>query len=111
MSLGDIPAQLEPTPSLFRSTLYNPLTRLWRTAEASLPFGRYHSSVVQYGNTFLVVGGNIYPDSAANTDEILQFNPDEETWTVREERLSPARGSAMAVLGDPRSFVENGLCY
>ena len=51
-------------------------------------------TTVPFGDTFLIVGGDNY-DTAS--DQILQFDPDTESWIVREERLEQGRSAHFAM--------------
>lgn len=53
-------------------------TLVWRDGE---DLSVDYPSHVQFGNTFLVVGGT-------DSDAIYEFEPDSETWITRTERLS-----------------------
>ena len=72
-------------------------TDLWRPASNSLPDVLDSGTVVQLENTFIVVGGQKGSDREYQ-DTLLQFEPDSETWVVREERMRLARSSSYAAL-------------
>ena len=61
------------------------------------------SSSVQFGDTFLLVGG--YGD-VGNLDTIIEFDEAGDRWIVRNETLQTARSDHAAILM-PDS---NGIC-
>ena len=71
-------------------------TGQWRFS-TSLPSDLRLGQVIPFGNTFLIFGGRQGSDSTYSTDEILEFQPDTETWIVREERMSTPRSGFYAV--------------
>ena len=72
-------------------------TRLWSDGP-SLPLPSLEmASVVPYGRSFLVVGGN---GQAGSQDAIFQFDPDRLEWIEREERLPAGRHGMHAVFVD-----------
>ena len=73
-------------------------------SENSLPNYLRSGAVVPYGDTFLIVGGLNGPAYYNDSDEIWQFNPDDETWTVREERMSIPRAGHFAGLVDATRY-------
>ena len=76
----------------------------WRLASNSLPHYLREGEVVDIEDTFLIVGGYDGPLYDATTDEILQFNPDDETCTIREERLALGRTAHFAALVDGTKY-------
>ena len=76
--------------------IYDLETGLWRFS-TSLPSDLRLGQVIPFGNTFLIFGGRQGSDSTYSTDEILEFQPDTETWIVREERMSTPRSGFYAV--------------
>ena len=56
--------------------------------------------MVPYGSTFLIVGGRNGAGAGSEfySNDILQFDPDEESWIVREERLARRRYSHYAAI-------------
>ena len=75
--------------------IYDLTEETWREALNPLPFDLWLSSVVPFGDTFLAVGG-LRADGQRD-DRILEYQPDDESWMVREERLSEPK-SEMSVL-------------
>ena len=75
---------------------------LWRMSAHSLPHDLVFGQVVEFGDTFLVVCGKRFNDEK---DEILQFNPDDETWTIRTEKLSEGKIGFYAIMVD-ESFYD-----
>ena len=75
--------------------IYDLTEETWREALNPLPFDLWLSSVVPFGDTFLAVGG-LRADGQRD-DRILEYQPDDESWIVREERLSEPK-SEMSVL-------------
>ena len=61
-----------------------------RYANSPLPTDLNGMASVPYGNTFLLVGGECMDqcDPAVIKDEILHFDPDTETWLIREEKMT-----------------------
>ena len=80
--------------------IYDIASGTWRLSDQFLPHYLRESEVVQYGDTFLIVGGHDGDMYSDTSDEILQFNPDDETWLVREERLSSPRAGAYVAFVD-----------
>ena len=70
---------------------------IWRPGPK---FEFYDGASVQFGDTFLLVGGrqNVFPFSAS--DQIWQFNPDpsDESWVLRPETLKSAKYHTAAFL-------------
>ena len=60
-------------------------------AEAVLPTRLCFGNVVPFGDTFLIVGGDTQMGNERYTEEILQFDPDSESWIVRDERMTIGR--------------------
>ncbi len=60
------------------------------------------AATVQYGDTFLVVGG--FVPGAGQLSTILQYNPATEGWIELPGRLSTARDTVTAMLVEPESF-------
>ena len=54
--------------------------------------------VVTFENTLFFIGGSQGSAISDTTDEILQFEPDTETWIQREERMTTMRSSFFATL-------------
>ena len=82
--------------------IYDTDEGMWRVSAVPLPYPVQLGMVVPYGNSFLIVGG-YNGDSGGYEHRILQFNPEDETWTVRPERLAIGRQAAYA------AFVDDGL--
>ena len=80
-----------------RVLLYNVYEGVWTEGAYPLPYALLHGTVVQYGNTFLVVGG-LNTDDDIYESRILQFDPEDASWIVREELLHVARDAAYATL-------------
>ena len=78
-------------------------TEEWRRGGNDLPFWLSFAPTVQFGNTFFTVGRR-GREFDGQLDTIVQFNPDDETWTVREERLVTPRDSHLAVIVDGRKY-------
>ena len=64
--------------------------------------------MLPYGDTFLIIGGNDNLSFLDLTDEILQFNVEDESWTVREERLNRSRSEHYATWVDETRY--NNFC-
>ena len=62
------------------------------------PRGVTDASSVQFGDTFLVVGGKDANDEIL--DSIFEYDPENEEWIEREEKLTVARRDLAAVLVD-----------
>lgn len=56
----------------------------WRVGPV-LPGYIASSASIQYGDSFLLVGGE--GDGNPDGKSILEFNPDDEVWIIREEKL------------------------
>ena len=82
--------------------IYDIAAGTWRMSENPLPHPLMFGSTVPFGDTFLIVGGSVdvYETGLPPSDEVLQFNPNEETWTVREERLGCGRYGHFAAFVD-----------
>ena len=94
---GDI-AQYQDTVQI-----YDLSTGIWRIAVEPLIRDSYNGQVVQYMDTFLIVGGR--NDQFSQYDTIMQFDPDAETWSLRPERLRCARSSGhFAALVDESKY-------
>ena len=71
-------------------------TLSWRESSQELPMALRYGTVVPYGDdTFLIVGGD---DNVNYSDQILMFNPDNESWTDLEQRMEFGKRSAYAAL-------------
>ncbi len=67
------------------------------------PFKFRASTSVQYGDTFLVVGG--HDETAADRDAVYAFDPQTENWTLMPERMSGPKHGVAAVLVGPGDFL------
>ena len=63
-----------------------------------LPHHVFSGRVVTLGHTFIITGGYDYNVRRGPLDKIIQFNADEETWTIREETLTNPTYDHVAVL-------------
>ncbi len=61
--------------------------------------GLWFPSSVQYGDTFALVGGEA-------SDQILVFDPDQESWITVDDTLSGAKYHAAAFLVDQDLFPD-----
>ncbi len=82
---------------LNHSEIYNTGTGLWRDGPP-LPDHFTVASSVQYEDTFLLVGGQIY---GGYLDTIYQYDYNEETWILRPDQLSQPKNEMAAVLTGP----------
>ena len=71
-----------------------------RYANSDLPTDLYGMGSVPYGDTFLLVGGSCMSacDPNLNSRDILEYEPDSETWLKREEEMAMGRLLFDAVL-------------
>ena len=80
-------------------------TGVWRMPN-TFPFDVRLGTVVPYGNTFLILGGRsggaTSPDYA--TTSIIEFEPDSETWVVRQEHMTEQRSGHYAAFVDREHF-------
>ena len=76
------------------------LHQLFRFANTQLQHEIFYPASVPFRNTFLIVGGrcNTQCDPDIYHSEILEYNPDDETWTVRPETLDKERSHLAALL-------------
>ena len=86
--------------SLVSVQVYNITTGEWRMAANPLPEATRAGETVAFGNTFLIVGGL----GSNERSEIVQFNPEDESWTVREEAMSLPRVGHYAAMVDAERF-------
>lgn len=56
-----------------------------------------YASVVQYGNTFLIVGGFRQKSSGERFRDIRQFDPEANKWIIRSEKLKTPKMDMAAV--------------
>lgn len=77
---------------LASSEILNLETMEWRTGP-DLPGSLAAAASVPYGDTFLVVGGYHINE----LDQIYQFDPENEAWIERTEKLETARFYQVAV--------------
>ena len=82
-----------------QSTEILDLDTLQVTSGQDLPAIRYHAASVQYKNTFLVVGGMNGNDRV--TDTIFEFDPENDTWIIRTERMALGRSAFAAFIVPP----------
>ena len=69
--------------------IYNFGTNEWRRGR-DLPYDAQDAVTVSYGDTLLVMGGDCYINCDVNGQRlstILEYEPETEGWTLREERL------------------------
>ena len=66
----------------------------------NLPIDLYGQASVDYGDTFLMVGGRCSTQCTPDgeRDEILEFDPDKEEWIVRSEKMAVQRRFQAALL-------------
>ena len=70
-------------PGSSTSAVFDLNTQLWSPGP-DLPYSLYSAASVQFGDTFLFIGGAGESDY---TDTILQFDPATETFIQRTEKL------------------------
>ena len=85
--------------TLNEAWIYDVLLGTWREGPP-LPHALRGGLAVPYGDTFLITGGFASSNAFEADDRILEFDPEAEQWTVREETLQVARqGHYAAVVG------------
>ena len=76
------------------------VSSFFRNAQEALPTDLYRPASVPYRKTLLLVGGECFsacqPHSAS--DEILEYEPDSESWITREEKMTTGRYTFGAAL-------------
>ncbi len=77
-------------------------TLQWRTAKQSLPVSQSRATSVQYGDTFLVVGGQI--SASAELDTVYMYNPATEGWTLMPNRMRKSKHGVAAMIMKPGDF-------
>ena len=71
-----------------------------RYGKSNLPTDLYGVSTLEYGDTFLLIGGvcNSACFPYVYSDEILKFDPETETWPALGKKLPVGRANHGAVL-------------
>ena len=86
-----------------RVQIFDPELNTWRYGP-EMPLDIRYGAVIQFNNTFMIVGGDCVSQSRAMT-EIYQYEPDTETWLLRPESLSVRREHTAAFLV-PNSYAK-----
>ncbi len=74
-----------------KSTIvFDSKTRSW-SKKADLPFVIYGGATLPYKDSFIIIGGYQYKNSAGLEKSILYYNPLLDKWEVLEEEMRSAR--------------------
>ena len=85
-----------------RVQIYDPDMNDWEFGPL-MPIDIRYGAVIQFNNTFMIVGGDCVSQSRTLT-EIYEYEPDTETWLLRPEELSIPRAHTAAFLV-PNSYA------
>ena len=74
----------------------------WREGANPFPIATNGPTVVQYGRTFLAIGGRV--DGPMDIDTIYKFDPATEDWVLMPERMGKPKHGVAAFLVEPEEF-------
>ena len=84
--------------------IYDVSTGKWRSGTNPYPRTILGATGVQYGDTFIVVGGAV--GALEETEHVYRFEPDTEGWTLMPERLPGPMKHVGAFVVSPEEFPE-----
>jgi N-acetylneuraminic acid mutarotase len=67
-----------------------------------MPETLYDATSVPFGDSFLLVGGEIR--NFSHVDTVYRYNPTDDTWTLLQARLKEGKAPAIAMLLERRIF-------
>ena len=85
------------------SEVYSVATNTWRQIE-DLPHGIYYAASVPFRESFLIVGG--YRSGVGHLDTIYEFDVENESWILRDEKMSEEKGYVTAMVVNAGDFPQ-----
>ncbi len=88
--------------------MYDPVVGSWQTI-AQMPTPRFGMASVVVDSLIYLIGGSTA--SSGNTNQVVQFNPADYSWSILPEPMNYSRISAMAGVPDGQLVVAGGFYY
>ena len=84
--------------------IFSPASNAWRNIEP-MPHAAYDGASVQYGDSFLAIGGSDGDTNSQDLDSVHRFDVETDSWVELPHRMEEARAFFPAFLV-PEDFVE-----